>query len=116
MQPSAWTPGAFELQQGDAGLTPYNSATGIMHRDRNVELKCAGSLGVVRVFRVMMRHPLPLAVVTLALCTPSAIPGCRWEWLEPVLDQVAALRGNMTAYRALVAADRVKLRVGFPPE
>lgn len=45
---------------------------------------------------------------------PLCRPGRRWEWLEPVLNQIAELGGDMAAYRRLVAGDKVMLRVGFP--
>ena len=47
----------------------------------------------------------------------ACFPACylalgRWEWLRGVLDQVAALNGNVTEYRKLVDSGRVMQDVG----
>lgn len=43
-------------------------------------------------------------------CCLAAQP-CRWEWLEEVLARIAALNGNVTAWRQLAVQDYI-LHVG----
>lgn len=43
-------------------------------------------------------------------CCLAAQP-CRWEWLEEVLARIAALNGNVTAWRQLAVEDYI-LHVG----
>lgn len=59
--------------------------------------------------------PYRAALAHSSLCSPSpphftALP-YRWEWLEPVLARIAALNGNVTAWRQL-PPDQIILHVG----
>ena len=42
---------------------------------------------------------------------PAPCPHCRWEWLEAVLARIAALNGNVTAWRQLAVEEYI-LHVG----